>query len=155
MNRIFLIPSMVIAFFMVGCAGNQSDDHAVHEHTSVSHSEEDHVAEVAPLSEEVLLDNGKKWVANRETTEGIDQMLAAVKTEESKEQPDYEALKESLDKEFAIVLEKCTMKGESHDQLHNYLLPLKARFGKLNPDASHETMEDLQKYLSSYYDYFN
>src|SRR5690606_14851113 len=128
MKRIFLIPTMVFGLFMMGCTDNQSKVDADHKHTvaDVPHLEtEGHKAGLIPLTDEVKLDNGEKWIANVETTEGIDNMLSIIEKEESKETSDYVALKGSLDKEFNVVLEKCTMTGESHDQLHNYLLPLK------------------------------
>lgn len=157
MKRIFLIPTMVVGLFMMGCTGNQSNVHTEHEHTesTVPHLEtEDHKAGLIHLEEKVKLDKGEKWIANIETNEGIDNMLAMVKKEESKEAPDYVMLKGSLDKEFNVVLEKCTMTGESHDQLHNYLLPLKAKIDKLDPNSSKEAIEDIKNYLLTYYDYF-
>lgn len=107
-----------------------------------------------PLEDQVKLDNGEKWIANIETNEGIDNMLAMVKKEKSKETPDYVMLKERLDKEFNVLLEKCTMTGESHDQLHNYLLPLKAKIDKLDPNSSKEAIKEIENYLLTYYGYF-
>lgn len=157
MKRIFLIPTMVFGLFMMGCTGNQSKVDTEHKQTEadVPHLEtEGHKAGLIPLEDQVKLDNGEKWIANIETNEGIDNMLAMVKTEESKEAPDYITLKGSLDKEFNVVLEKCTMTGESHDQLHNYLLPLKAKIDKLDANSSKDAIEDIKNYLLTYHDYF-
>jgi hypothetical protein len=158
MKRFFLIPTIVFALLMVGCSENDSRvDSEKHqpEGDEVLHlKSEGHKAGLIPLANEVNLDNGEKWMANVETSEGIDKMLALVKKEESKGTPDYVLLKESLDKEFNILLEKCTMTGESHDQLHNYLLPLKAKFVKLDSSSTKETTEDLKSYLMNYYNYF-
>lgn len=157
MKRIFLIPTMVFGLFMIGCTGNQSKVHTEHEHTEadVPHLEtESHKAGLIPLENQVKLDNGEKWIANIETNEGIGNMLAMVKKEESNDTADYEMLKGSLDKEFNVVLEKCTMTGESHDQLHNYLLPLKAKIDKLDPNSTKEAIEGIKNYLLTYHDYF-
>lgn len=152
MKRMFLISTMVFGLFMMGCTGNQSK---VDTESDVPHLEtEGHKAGLIPLGDQVKLDNGEKWIANIETNEGIENMLARVKKEESKETPDYVMLKESIDKEFNVVLEKCTMTGESHDQLHNYLLPLKAKIDKLDPNSSKEAIEEIENYLLTYYDYF-
>ncbi|HUH19400.1 hypothetical protein [Albibacterium sp.] len=143
---------------MMGCTGNQSKvdtEHTEHTESDVPHLvTEDHKAGLIPLEDQVKLDNGEKWIANIETNEGIDNMLAMVKKEKSKETPDYVMLKERLDKEFNVLLEKCTMTGESHDQLHNYLLPLKAKIDKLDPNSSKEAIEEIENYLLTYYDYF-
>lgn len=158
MNRIFLIPVTVFALFFVGCTGNGSKVEGEHMHEAeadVPHLEtEGHQAGLIRLSDEVKLDNGERWVANPETTDGIHHMLDLVKKGESENSIDYKALKENLDKEFNTVLEKCTMTGESHDQLHVYLLPLKAKFDKLNSNSNKEEVEDIKNYLLTYHDYF-
>ncbi len=157
MKKKLLIPAAVFALFMVGCMGNDSKVDTEYENTGaeVPHFEsEDHQAGLISLEDEVQLKNGEKWEANIETTEGIHNMLALVKKQESKETPDYVGLKENLDKEFNIVLEKCTMTGEAHDQLHHYLLPLKARIDKLYQNANKEAIEDIKNYLLTYHDYF-
>src|SRR5690606_18742252 len=136
MKRMFLIPTMVFGLFMMGCTGNQPKVDTEHTESDVPHLvTEDHKAGLIPLEDQVKLDNGEKWIANKETNEGLDNMLAMVKKEGSKETSYYVMLRGSLDKEFNILLEKCTMTGESHDQLHNYLLPLKAKIDKLNTNS--------------------
>lgn len=155
MKRMFLIPSMVVGLFMMGCTGNQSKGDTEHTESDIPHLvTEDHKAGLIPLEDQVKLDNGEKWIANKETNEGIDNMLAMVKKEGSKETPYYVMLRGSIDKEFNVLLEKCTMTGESHNQLHNYLLPLKAKIDKLNPNSSKEAIEEIENYLLTYYDYF-
>jgi len=155
MKRMFLIPTMVFGLFMMGCTGNQSKVDTEHIESDVPHLvTEDQKAELIPLEDQVKLDNGEKWIANIETNEGIDNMLAMVKKEGSKETPYDGMLRGSLDKEFNVLLEKCTMTGESHDQLHNYLLPLKAKIDKLDPNSSKEAIEEIENYLLTYYDYF-
>lgn len=155
MKRMCLIPTMVFGLFMMGCTGNQSKVDIEHTESDAPHLvTEDDKAELIPLEDQVKLDNGEKWIANKETNEGIDNMLAMVKKEGRKETPDYVMLKERLDKEFNVLLEKCTMTGESHNQLHNYLLPLKAKIDKLNPNSSKEAIEEIENYLLTYYDYF-
>lgn len=154
MKRIFLIPTMVFALFIVGCAGNGLKDNK-HQETEISHVDmEGHDSELIHLEDELILNNGRKWTANVETNEGVDQMLAIIEKEESKETPAYMALKESLDQEFNIILEKCTMTGDSHDQLHHYLLPLKAKFEKLDTGSNKGTIEEIKTHLLVYYNYF-
>jgi len=46
------------------------------------------------------------------------------------------------------------MKGESHDQLHNYLLPLKKKIEALSSSGDVQTVEDIKIYLETYKDYF-
>lgn len=58
----------------------------------------------------------------------------------------YKPLTNSLNSQFQTILQKCTMRGESHNQLHHYLLPMKAQFEILSSDdllASKEAYQDL------------
>ncbi len=46
------------------------------------------------------------------------------------------------------------MKGESHNQLHNFLLPLKEQLEKLEKQGDVTTIEGIKSYLSTYNTYF-
>jgi hypothetical protein len=59
-------------------------------------------------------------------------------------------LKDSLQVEFKTIFQKCTMKGEAHDQLHNFLIPVKKELDQL----SVENIDELTKYLKTYSNYF-
>ena len=64
-------------------------------------------------------------------------------------------LHEPLQLEFKTIFEKCTMKGESHDQLHNFLLPLKdelAKFKEVIINA--ENLKEMKEYLLTFKNYF-
>lgn len=112
----------------------------------------------AEHSTAVKLNNGQKWPANSETTEGIKGMSSLLETlpEEPKTE-DYHSLKTKLEKEFGTILQKCTMTGEAHDQLHNYLLPMKEMMEKLGSNSADEQREasnDLKTHLKEYEKYF-
>ncbi len=106
----------------------------------------------------VDLDNGKRWIANQETTKGINNMIQLMNSFTDHENIDsYKALVDSLNSEFNIILKKCTMKGEAHNQLHNYLIPMKEKFKKLSSNDLNESknaVEDFKIHLSLYKDYF-
>ena len=69
------------------------------------------------------LDNGRRWKANPETTAGIANMVGILAAYDQAT-GDPEALKAALEEEFGLIFERCTMTGEAHEQLHNYLLPI-------------------------------
>ena len=107
---------------------------------------------------EIVLDNGKQWTANPETTSGINNMIKIMdgftSTEENQ---DYKNLTSSLTDEFQLIFKNCTMQGEAHNQLHNFLLPMKEMFeGLKSKDSSvqKETFETLKAHLKSYPNYF-
>ncbi len=106
---------------------------------------------------EVQLDNGKKWAANPETTQGIANMVAQVNVFQGTDEAGYDQLAGQLDNEFQLIFKNCTMKGEGHEQLHNYLLPMKAILEDLEegPVAERQkSLEALGQHLATYSNYF-
>lgn len=81
---------------------------------------------------ELRLDNGKKWKANKETVDGINNMLAIMATPLAEERIVlYVARGEQLLQEFETIVAKCNMTGEAHEQLHHYIFPLKEQIETL------------------------
>ncbi len=130
----FLITSLV--FVSVGCKEKTTETHNHHGQTSVE------------------LAGNKKWQANAETTQGIQSMIVLTDTYLANPVPDLNPLKENLMSELTGIFQKCTMKDESHDQLHNYLLPLKKKLETLNSSDDVQAVEDIKMYLETYKDYF-
>ncbi len=106
----------------------------------------------------VQLNNGAKWEANPETTSGIAAMQKLVAgTSATASEDDLERLAEDLGNEFSIIIQKCTMTGEAHNQLHNFLMPLKETMEGLNAesaDVRKASLDQIKKQLEAYGDYF-
>lgn len=106
----------------------------------------------------VALNNGTKWKANPETTAGINNMIKILSDfQESENAADYQALQKNLNQEFNLILKNCTMEGEAHEQLHNYLMPLKELIGKLSSSDTGEvttTIADIDDHLQLYGEFF-
>jgi hypothetical protein len=106
----------------------------------------------------VELNDGAKWTADRETTRIIAVMQGMLG--EFPKNPtieDYRELHKKLLTQFQSLLQKCTMTGEAHEQLHNYLMPLKAMIDKLekgNLDACNTILPDMKDYLMKYSHFF-
>ena len=109
-------------------------------------------AESVHESKEVMLNNGKLWEANPETTEGIKNMQKIIS--ERKQEATGAVLKEALENEFQMIFEKCTMTGEAHNQLHNYLLPLKMKLNQLDGTNDDQVISEIDAYLKEYSNYF-
>ncbi len=130
---------------------------AVHEH----HGEE-MAAETHPINnawmDEISLDNGNKWDANLETTQGVDKMLDMVRSSDLKTVEDYHTLASKLNEEKNVVVKKCTMEGPSHDNLHVFLHPLIEKIealGKVSTtDEGAEVTSSIKDNLKGYYVYF-
>ncbi len=147
---VFILSSALI--FSCGGGDNHSHDEEGHQH---NHSDSDHKHENNEVS---LPEEGGKWEANPETTKGIKAMQQRVDdflAEDSKK--DYALLKDDLEMEFQTIFQKCTMTGEAHEQLHNYLLPMKHLFEKLESEDKalrDEKLGELQDHLAEYSNYF-
>lgn len=125
------------------------DGHAGHDHAAAE--EQGHGEAQAGA---VQLDNGKTWEANPETTEGI-QAMASIVEGFDRATGDVAVLKEELQAEFSGIFAKCTMTGEAHEQLHNYLVPVKHMLDSLGNDPSDAQLADLRAYLGTYGNYFH
>jgi hypothetical protein len=106
--------------------------------------------------DELRLNNGNKWQANPETTEGILAMKEHLDAFRNLGLDDYNQLRVNLELEFQTIFEKCTMKGEAHNQLHNYLYPMRDCFSDLSKgtETAEKAFITLEKYLPMYFDYF-
>lgn len=110
-------------------------------------------------AEPVQLDNGRRWQANPETTSGIAKMQAILARHEegTSDAAARQSLREELEAAYQNIFKQCTMKGEAHNQLHNYLLPMNPLFEKINgADAaeSEAAIRKLKEHLAEYAAYF-
>lgn len=107
---------------------------------------------------DVKLNNGAKWEANVETTNGIGYMLGSVgdmPAEPTLE--DFRALHKTLNVRFQTILQQCTMTGEAHNQLHNYLMPLKEKIDLLasaDLNTCKKMLPELKEYIMKYSHFF-
>jgi hypothetical protein len=121
------------------------------------HSEE----ESSPKIEPVQLDQGKKWKADQQTNEGVAKLQSLVtvfKTETSRPGiEDYKRLNSQLQTELDLVFKKCTMTGNAHQQLHNFLVSIIKDLNTLKEDdlkASEHAFHTMEKNLFSYTNFF-
>lgn len=142
MKRIKLV-LVFLAFTAIGSCQSKGDKTSKEVAISGKHTE---------TLAKVTLNNGQLWQANPETTLGIKSMQKIIAEFNPKESA--LTLKENLTAEFALIFKKCTMNGEAHNQLHNYLYPLKLKINSIE-----ETNKDVKKskiavYLDKYSLYF-
>jgi hypothetical protein len=115
-----IILNTIILLLIIACGNNTSEkqSNTLPKDTVIENSiDKDDI--------NVQLNGKNKWVANPETTSGIKKMQYLMSTLSDKESTKaYASLKEELQTEFTNIFNKCTMKGEAHNQLHNYLKPM-------------------------------
>ena len=110
-------------------------------------------------TQEIKLDNGKKWQANSETNEGVLKMQNSIKDFSSNTLEGYYELAEKLNVDKNYVIKNCTMKGDSHDNLHVWLLPLIAKIDALSEantiEEAAKLKQSIEENINEYADYFN
>ena len=151
----FLLPVALLAFVACNSQNEEKEvNHENHQKTEMKDEQKNNKEAHEETAGKVQLDNGKKWKANAETITGISNMASLVQNGIAGK---MEAVKlnDSLQTEFKTIFDKCTMTGESHNQLHNFLIPLKGQLEKLkagNTDAV--TLKEMQEYLLTFKNYF-
>lgn len=154
-NFKFLLP---VALLVLSACNSQKDEkevnHEIHQQAEVKDEQKNDKDEHEETPGKVQLDNGNKWKANAETTTGISNMLSLVQNGIAGKM-EASRLYDLLQIEFKTIFDKCTMTGESHNQLHNFLIPMKDQLEKLkagNTDA--EILKEIQEYLLTFKNYF-
>lgn len=60
------------------------------------------------------------------------------------------ALRDSLEDRMGLIFERCTMEGEAHLALHDYLLPFIAQFKELEDHPTPAQLDSLANYLRTF-----
>ncbi len=81
--------------------------------------------------DKIQLDSGAKWLANIETTKGVQKMKDLLKARLTNTLTDYHNLALELTQAKNHIIKECTMKGPPHDNLHVWLLPLMEKIDAL------------------------
>lgn len=153
--KITALPSILFAMLFAAACGTPAaeHDHAGHDLAGQDTLAQGHGNGAATVGN-VQLDNGKTWAANPETTDGIAAMQSILDNYDPAME-DSTMLKEELVTEFQDIFAKCTMTGEAHEQLHNYLMPVKGMLDQLGNAPSDAQLEEMSKYLGTYGNYFH
>ncbi len=134
---------LLIAIISLISACNNSSESDKKQETEVeNHAEEG--------SNKLKMNGTEKWQANPETTEGINNMASLIDNYNANDQQNFAGLESELNTQFQLIFERCTMKGEAHNQLHNFLMPLKNKLENI----SEQNVSETRSYLYNYYDYF-
>ena len=108
--------------------------------------------------DDMQLDEGAKWKANIETTEGVVKMQRLINTHSTVAIEDYHELAGKLNEVKNKLVKECTMKGPSHDNLHIWLYPLVEKIGALSEvntlAEAAEIKQSIADNLNSYTNYF-
>lgn len=150
---IFMAMSILL---IVACNSNPSheDSNANHETSDSSHEDASTNHEASDLQ----LNNGAKWAVNEEMKPHIEQGNEILNSYLKKKGTDYKALAEGLKTQNGQLIKSCTMKGESHDELHKWLHPHIELIEKLSNASdlkeSETVVSELKTSFETYQAYF-
>lgn len=109
-------------------------------------------------NETILLNNGEKWIVNKEMKPYIqagENLLSAYVAAHSE---DYKNLAEQLKEKNSLLIKSCTMQGKSHEELHKWLHPhldLVVALGKAeSQQQANELVAQLQQSFHLFHQYF-
>jgi hypothetical protein len=152
------ILGLVLLISLLGCKETQKEKTTNPEQTALE-NREDAQGDQNNWMSQMNLDNGTKWNANIETTEGIEAMSARIAKDESISIKHYKKLAADLNELKNNVIEECTMEGKSHDNLQVFLVPLEDKIEALSEvNSVHEgalLTNDIREHLEVYNNYFN
>ena len=148
---IILVLALSIAY---SCKRQNKEIQSASPTTENKEIEEEHHSEDHSL----VLNNGERWIANPETTLGVEKMQQTMNSFTEKDNVEaYKKLTENLELDFKMIFQKCTMTGAAHDQLHNFLIPIKDLLKTL-PSSDlkecQESFDQINKHLLIYKTYF-
>lgn len=133
---------LMVILWMSGCG--KKEDHHAHEARAVQ-----------------LDDNGNKWKADAATKTGMEGLHQAVRSFRSDVKnpsiTDYQRLHGELNAMVDGIFKSCTMTGEAHHQLHNYLTTVVASVKTLegtDGHASEDALQTLERHLGEFHSFF-
>ena len=151
MKKVFVLGMSVMLFW--SC--NNTTEKATKKQKTETHAEHQH----DESSETIELNNGEKWLVNKEMKPFVMKGEELVNSYIQNNQTDYNALAQQLKEQNDQLIKSCTMDGESHDELHKWLHPhleiVKALEEEKDAAKANEIVLQLQQSYQQYHQYFN
>jgi hypothetical protein len=107
------------------------------------------------------LNNGAKWQANPETTAGVEELKNLVSNFEQSDSTSalaaYNQLGAAMHETMKTIFAQCTMTGDAHNELHDFLYPMLGDIKKLqgdNLEVAQNSFANLSRQLGRYSAFF-
>lgn len=147
----FIVSTVIISSLLMSCGNPADSDSEAKTETQKEQKNTDH-------SQSVQLNNGEKWPVNEEMKPFILEAELILTQYTKSKDADYPTLAKQLKEKNSRLIKSCTMKGESHDELHKWLVPHIALIEDLSESETTEeatkVIADLQASFSTYNQYF-
>lgn len=101
-----------------------------------------------------MLVNGQRWKVNEEMKPHVEQGMAILNDFLSKEGGSHKQLADDLKEQNNNLIRSCTMDGQSHDELHKWLLPHIELVKELSEAESEQEVTDVLNRLKASYEIY-
>ncbi|MBP9185516.1 MAG: hypothetical protein KBE91_00570 [Bacteroidia bacterium] len=121
----------------------------------VSNTAEHEESHEATEKLEINLNNGAKWAVNKEMMVYVRNSEGLVDTYINAPKKDYAALAKELNSTVGLLTKSCTMKGQSHEELHVWLHPYMQLIKDLGNAKNEEEASQIVNALQASFVMFN
>ncbi len=149
----FSVITLVLSTFLISCGNTSTNNLSELTVTSIHEEHQPHEE-----NEEIKLNNGQKWIVNDEMKPFLFESDAHLNEYIQEASNDYTTLAAQLKEKNSGLIKSCTMKGESHDELHKWLYPhmglIEALGNAQNTEEAAVIILELEKSFETYHNYF-
>lgn len=152
MNKLIL--AFAVGSLLLYSCGNASNEKSNNQTEVAEHNDRQHDVE----SKALKLNSGVKWFVNEEMKPFIFEAESILNQHIESQSQDYQTLAAQLKDKNSGLIKSCTMKGESHDELHKWLYPhielIESLSKAESTEQANKIITDLQTSFSTYNQYF-
>ena len=156
MKRSLLVAALLLVF--TSCSKTASSEpHDHNDHTVMVEDSTSHELG-AEETKAISLNKGEKWKVNEEMKPFVNQGKVLVDSYLTTQGGDPSTLAKELTSQNDQLIQSCTMKGESHEELHKWLHPHLELVDELSkesdPSKALVIVEELKSSYQTYDEYF-
>jgi hypothetical protein len=150
MNKLKITTIALSTFFLFSCNQKVKTEAAEKVETEM-HDEHnhDHSEEIS-----IQLNEGQKWKVDDNMMVHIQNMEKDVASVAKENPGEYQLLSEKLKKNLDLLTSNCTMTGQSHDELHKWLVPYIDLVDEFSEGKSKEQLTKVEESLITFNTYF-
>lgn len=140
----------VIFVFFVGC-NNSKNNKSTENHSDIEKLQNE---EISIMN----LNDGNKWLVNEEMKPYVEEAKTLLIDFKKNKSENYKELAKALKNKNLQLIKSCTMKGQSHDELHKWLFPHIEKINELvtanNTTEALKIIHQLENSFNIYDQYF-
>ena len=150
MNKLKITTIAMATFFLFSCNDKAKNETVEPNQTTETEAEVHNHSD----DEAIQLDGDKKWKVDDNMMAHIRNMEKDIASFDNSKPENYQVLADNLKDNLDLLTSNCTMKGQAHDELHNWLLPYLDLVDDFSKDKSAEQFTEIQNSFTTFNKYF-